>query len=199
MNLTELKKKAVPELLEIASEMGLDNLARSRKQDVIFTILKRHAKGGEDIYGDGVLEILQDGFGFFFGTTGPAGVSGDASFNDPIGEGADEVIGSPADSGGPIFVQNGNGEMVPLSTLVTVKKISGPDYTTRFNLFRSVEVTGAPAPGYTSAQAMTALEEVAEEVARSPQSVIYDEAENRLHAQKAILAWCLEEAGVKVS
>lgn len=64
MNLTELKKKAVPELLEIASEMGLDNLARSRKQDVIFTILKRHAKGGEDIYGDGVLEILQDGFGF---------------------------------------------------------------------------------------------------------------------------------------
>jgi len=64
MNLTELKKKPVPELLTIASEMGLDNLARSRKQDVIFTILKRHAKGGEDIYGDGVLEILQDGFGF---------------------------------------------------------------------------------------------------------------------------------------
>lgn len=64
MNLTELKKKSVSELLEIASEMGLDNLARSRKQDVIFTILKRHAKGGEDIYGDGVLEILQDGFGF---------------------------------------------------------------------------------------------------------------------------------------
>ncbi|KZY68224.1 transcription termination factor Rho [Oleiphilus sp. HI0071] len=64
MNLSELKKKNVPELLEIAAEMGLDNLARSRKQDVIFTILKRHAKGGEDIYGDGVLEILQDGFGF---------------------------------------------------------------------------------------------------------------------------------------
>ncbi len=64
MNLSELKQKPVPELLEIASEMGLDNLARSRKQDVIFTILKRHAKSGEDIYGDGVLEILQDGFGF---------------------------------------------------------------------------------------------------------------------------------------
>lgn len=64
MNLSELKKKNVPELLEIAAEMGLDNLARSRKQDVIFTILKRHAKSGEDIYGDGVLEILQDGFGF---------------------------------------------------------------------------------------------------------------------------------------
>ena len=54
----------MPELLDIAKEMGLDNLARSRKQDVIFSILKRHAKSGEDIYGDGVLEILQDGFGF---------------------------------------------------------------------------------------------------------------------------------------
>ncbi len=64
MNLTELKKKSVPELLDIAAEMGLDNLARSRKQDVIFAILKRHAKSGEDIYGDGILEILQDGFGF---------------------------------------------------------------------------------------------------------------------------------------
>ncbi|TDO97985.1 transcription termination factor Rho [Marinomonas balearica] len=64
MNLTELKQKSVPELLEIAAEMGLDNLARSRKQDVIFSILKRHAKSGEDIYGDGILEILQDGFGF---------------------------------------------------------------------------------------------------------------------------------------
>ncbi|WP_339780975.1 transcription termination factor Rho [uncultured Marinobacter sp.] len=64
MNLTELKQNSMPELLSIAQEMGLDNLARSRKQDVIFTILKKHAKGGEDIYGDGVLEILQDGFGF---------------------------------------------------------------------------------------------------------------------------------------
>ncbi len=64
MNLTELKLKSVPELLDIASEMGLENMARSRKQDVIFAILKKHAKSGEDIYGDGVLEILQDGFGF---------------------------------------------------------------------------------------------------------------------------------------
>ncbi|MEC9481828.1 MAG: transcription termination factor Rho [Halomonas sp.] len=64
MNLTELKQKSVPELLEIAQEMGIDNLARSRKQDIIFAILKKHAKSGEDIYGDGVLEILQDGFGF---------------------------------------------------------------------------------------------------------------------------------------
>lgn len=64
MNLTDLKTKPIEELIEIAKEMGLENLARSRKQDVIFNILKRHAKSGEDIYGDGVLEILQDGFGF---------------------------------------------------------------------------------------------------------------------------------------
>lgn len=64
MNLTELKSKTPPELLEIAKESGLDNVGRSRKQDIIFSILKKHAKSGEDIYGDGVLEILQDGFGF---------------------------------------------------------------------------------------------------------------------------------------
>jgi transcription termination factor Rho len=64
MNLTDLKNKPIAELLDIATEMGLENMGRSRKQDVIFSILKRHAKGGEDIFGDGVLEILQDGFGF---------------------------------------------------------------------------------------------------------------------------------------
>lgn len=64
MNLTELKQKTMPQLLEIAESMNLENLARSRKQDVIFSILKAHAKSGEDIHGDGVLEILSDGFGF---------------------------------------------------------------------------------------------------------------------------------------
>ncbi|HKR37496.1 MAG TPA: transcription termination factor Rho [Steroidobacteraceae bacterium] len=64
MNLTQLKLKPVSELVEIATRMGLENLARSRKQDIIFSILKAHARSGEDIYGDGVLEILQDGFGF---------------------------------------------------------------------------------------------------------------------------------------
>jgi len=64
MNLTELKQKPIAELLETAQEMGLDNVSRSRKQDIIFVMLKKHAKNGEDIYGDGVLEILQDGFGF---------------------------------------------------------------------------------------------------------------------------------------
>lgn len=64
MNLTELKKKPVSELIEIALDLGLENISRSRKQDVIFAILKTHAKKGEDISGGGVLEILQDGFGF---------------------------------------------------------------------------------------------------------------------------------------
>ncbi len=64
MNLTDLKTKSIEELIEMASAVGMESLARSRKQDVIFNLLKRHAKSGEDIYGDGVLEILQDGFGF---------------------------------------------------------------------------------------------------------------------------------------
>ena len=64
MNLTELKLKPVQELLDLAASMKLDNVARSKKQEIIFAILKAHAKKGEDIFGDGVLEILQDGFGF---------------------------------------------------------------------------------------------------------------------------------------
>jgi len=64
MNLTELKNQPPAELVELGESLGLDDLARSRKQDIIFAILKAHAKLGEDIYGDGVLEILQDGFGF---------------------------------------------------------------------------------------------------------------------------------------
>jgi transcription termination factor Rho len=64
MNLTELKQKPAHTLIELGEELGLEGMARSRKQDVIFAILKAHAKKGEDISGDGVLEILQDGFGF---------------------------------------------------------------------------------------------------------------------------------------
>jgi transcription termination factor Rho len=64
MNLTELKAKPIHELVKVAESMGLESLARSRKQDIIFSILKAHARNGENIYGDGVLEILQDGFGF---------------------------------------------------------------------------------------------------------------------------------------
>ncbi len=64
LDLTELKNKPPADLVALAESMGLENLARSRKQDIIFAILKAHAQNGEDIYGDGVLEILQDGFGF---------------------------------------------------------------------------------------------------------------------------------------
>jgi transcription termination factor Rho len=70
MNLTELKQKPIAELVHIAESMNLDNMARNRKQDVIFAILKRHAMNGEEIYGDGVLEILSDGFGFLRSSEG---------------------------------------------------------------------------------------------------------------------------------
>ncbi len=64
MNLSDLKRKPVGELVEMAREMGLDNVGRSRKQEVIAAIVRKQAKNGEDIYGEGTLEILQDGFGF---------------------------------------------------------------------------------------------------------------------------------------
>jgi hydrophobe/amphiphile efflux-1 (HAE1) family protein len=61
------------------------------------------------------------------------------------------------------FVRGGAGQTVPLSALVDVKWTKGPDYTNRFNLFRAAEVTGQPAPGYSSSQALMALEETARE------------------------------------
>ncbi len=64
MNLTELKRKSAKDLVAMAEELGIDNIGRARKQDVIFAILKAKARKKESIYGDGVLEILQDGFGF---------------------------------------------------------------------------------------------------------------------------------------
>jgi transcription termination factor Rho len=64
MNLSELKTRPAAELVELGEKLGLEGLARSRKQDIIFSILKAHADQGEHIYGEGVLEILQDGFGF---------------------------------------------------------------------------------------------------------------------------------------
>ncbi len=69
------------------------------------------------------------------------------------------------------FIKNNVGKMVPLATVATIRPISGPDYTTRFNLYRSVEVTGSPAPGYTSDQTRQALKEVAAEVL--PQDMSY--------------------------
>lgn len=84
MNLTELKNKPISELVALAEQMGLENMARARKQDIIFSILKAHAKSGEDIFGDGVLEILQDGFGFLR--------SGDSSYL----AGPDDIYVSPS-------------------------------------------------------------------------------------------------------
>lgn len=84
MNLTELKKKTPAELIKIAQELKLEGTARSRKQDIIFAILKALAKSGEDISGDGVLEILQDGFGFLR--------SGDSSYL----AGPDDIYVSPS-------------------------------------------------------------------------------------------------------
>ena len=65
---------------------------------------------------------------------------------------------------GAFYVRNASGGMVPLSTLVSAQDVRGPEFTTRFNLYRAAEVTGSPAPGYSSGQAMAALEAVAAEV-----------------------------------
>jgi len=70
-------------------------------------------------------------------------------------------------------VKNSKGDMVPLSTLVTVTKVTGPDFTNRLNLFRAAEIGGQPADGYSSSQALTALEEVAKEVLPSTMSYDY--------------------------
>jgi len=64
MNLSDLKQKTVPELIDILKSMGGDHSSRMRRQDIVFSILKAQAKKGEDIFSEGVLEILQDGFGF---------------------------------------------------------------------------------------------------------------------------------------
>jgi len=64
MNLQELKAKSPQDLLELAEEQGVENASTLRKQDMMFAILKRFAESGEEISGGGVIEVLQDGFGF---------------------------------------------------------------------------------------------------------------------------------------
>ena len=64
MNINELKEKPVAQLVEMAQSDDLTNISRLPKEEIIFALLKAHAKKGEDIYGEGVLEVLQDGFGF---------------------------------------------------------------------------------------------------------------------------------------
>ena len=84
MNLSELKKKPATELAEMANALDLEGGSRLRKQDLIFAILKAQAKKGEDIVGEGVVEILQDGFGFLR--------SGDSSYL----AGPDDIYVSPS-------------------------------------------------------------------------------------------------------
>ena len=95
-------------------------------------------------------------------------------------EGTDRV--SPEDIG-LFHVRNNEGDMVPLSTVVTPQRIFGPEYTQRFNLFRAAQITGQPAPGYSSGQAMAALEEVAKEVL--PREMGYDWADLSYQEKKA--------------
>jgi HAE1 family hydrophobic/amphiphilic exporter-1 len=71
-----------------------------------------------------------------------------------------------------IFVKNKNGDMVPVSTLVKITKVAGPDFTNRLNLYRAAEIGGSPNYGYSSSQALDALEEVAKEVL--PSNMSYD-------------------------
>jgi HAE1 family hydrophobic/amphiphilic exporter-1 len=62
------------------------------------------------------------------------------------------------------YVRNAKGEMTPLGSLVTIRRVSGPEYTNRFNLYRSIQINGSPARGYSSGQAMAAMEEVSAQV-----------------------------------
>ena len=78
MQLTELKKMPVEQLIELGEECGIENASRAKRQDIVFGILKNKAKNGEDIEGEGVLEILQDGFGFL---RSPGDCRGDVEIN----------------------------------------------------------------------------------------------------------------------
>ncbi len=84
---------------------------------------------------------------------------------------------------GLFFVRSSKGEMVPLDTLVTTRPTAGPEYTNRFNLYRSAEVTGVPAPGYSSKQALDALEETAKKVL--PADMGYEWADMSYQEKKA--------------
>jgi HAE1 family hydrophobic/amphiphilic exporter-1 len=81
------------------------------------------------------------------------------------------------------YVRNSKGEMVPLSALLTTRQITGPQYTNRFNLFRAAQVIGSAAPGYSSGQALTALEEVAKQTL--PPEMSYDWADLSYQEKKA--------------
>ena len=136
MNLTELKAKPINELVEMAEGMGIENVARSRKQDIIFALLKRHAKNGDDISSDGVLEILSDGFGFLR--------SGDSSYL----AGPDDIYVSPSQirrfnlrTGDTISGKirpPKDGERYFALLKVTDINLSGPDATQQKVLFENL-------------------------------------------------------------
>jgi HAE1 family hydrophobic/amphiphilic exporter-1 len=86
--------------------------------------------------------------------------------------GADNGYRTEAKDVTNFFVRNKNDEMLPLSSVVSIKAAAGPEFTSRFNEYRSVEITGSAAPGYTTAQAMKALEQVANQVL--PKDMGYD-------------------------
>ena len=68
MNLSEIKTKSISDLIDIATDLGIEDVGRLKKQDIIFRIFKQQASEGSDIFGGGVLEILNDGFGFLRST-----------------------------------------------------------------------------------------------------------------------------------
>jgi HAE1 family hydrophobic/amphiphilic exporter-1 len=84
---------------------------------------------------------------------------------------------------GLFFVRGAGGDMIPLDTLVSTRPTSGPEFTNRFNLYRAAELTGVPAPGYSSAQALGALEDVARETL--PNTMGYDWADMSYQEKKA--------------
>jgi transcription termination factor Rho len=123
MNLSVLKAKPIYELVKMAESMGVEGMARSRKQDIIFGILQAHSRNGENIYGDGVLEILQDGFGFLRSAdgsylAGPDDIYVSPSqirrFNLRTGDTISGLIRPPKD-GERLKLQRGNGSTEDLT------------------------------------------------------------------------------------
>ncbi len=95
-------------------------------------------------------------------------------------EGVDRLTAENIDG---FYVRNGEGTMLPLSTVVSTRRLLGPEYTQRFNLFRAAQITGQPGPGYSSGQAMAALEDVAKTVL--PEEIGYDWADLSYQERKA--------------
>ncbi len=96
---------------------------------------------------------------------------------------ADAVDRITPDDIGRFYVRNNDGNMVPLSALTTVRTTSGPEYTQRFNLFRAAQINGSAAPGYSSGQAMDALEQVAAQTL--PREMGYDWSDLSYQEKKA--------------